>query len=1038
MLKWRLRVLLSLPVALALWPQPVVADGPSALPIPAVAVRQGFGPKGIALTRDGRYAYLSFANSPFVFKVRLSDLTVVASADFSRYSPLLSSTIALDAGEAKVFVLDHSQGRLLVLDAATLQEIRIIGGLPANSGAQLVRSRWAPYLILASGGAWLINTDTLEVIAPGKSQGFAFVRESSSDPAIWYAVASRPGSTEIGTYDFKKGLWTVKATLRGAAGDWSVHDFAVLPDGSKAYVAVFGAWYPDPHAYGWVYAVDLQKGTVKELPIDGGALQLAVSSDGRRVYVGAGWPVPATNVIQVLDPRTDEPVNVFQIAPQKFGQYSTQINKLELDPIAGQWLYATSSDGNDLLKLDSQTGAASQVLVLNEQSNAPSAFVRQPGASRGYLLLTFSVEALELDLDGSQVARVVGFPITRTDVRTFGVVFRDADTLLISQGQYFLEAGADLRLRARHDLPSGTPSVWDTVGSRDGKTVYTVSQAKGTESTYRSDTVVAIDSTSFQVRTLKLDGGNFNLPWEHPDAGKLYVLGGMANAAVQVHVIDARSLTLRKTIHFDDRTLPGISAGPYYPYAYDPKSRLLFVGSTSAVLAIDTDRDEIKRVIRLDDVTAAMGLSYGTTVNAVGLVYHPGQNCLYIAHLDGSFMSVYDLSQGRFLSTLILFRGFKAATVFANDDVSKIWVGHPRSDNITVIDTKTKTATKLVDVHACNPFPDSVQFEAGGQTSQTVTLSGLKTTGACTVSTSAGWLSAKPVGGDVPQSFTVNADSSVFGSGTYQGAVTFQSASASVSSLDVGLKVGSGVSSVQIAGVADGAGFGPVIASGAWASVTGSNLAPATRVWRPEEIVEGVLPINVEGTEVRVNGRSAAVYAVSPAQINFQVPDLTDGAVQVQVVNNGALSNTISASLRQRVPELFRFLPSTYAVALHTNYRIAGKPDQFPGCIDATLCPTSEAAPGETILLYGTGFGATTPVSPAGRSIGASVPVPGPVQVRFGNTAVDTLAWLVSAGLYQINVKVPDAQADGDVPLTVLIGGTASTAKAQLAVKRPK
>jgi uncharacterized protein (TIGR03437 family) len=287
--------------------------------------------------------------------------------------------------------------------------------------------------------------------------------------------------------------------------------------------------------------------------------------------------------------------------------------------------------------------------------------------------------------------------------------------------------------------------------------------------------------------------------------------------------------------------------------------------------------------------------------------------------------------------------------------------------------------------------------------------------------------------------FNVSADASVFGVGTYRGAVTFQSAGGSVATLDVGLTVGSGISSVHVAGVADGAGFGPVLAPGAWASVTGTNLAPAMRAWRPEEIVEGVLPTSVEGVGVTVNGRSAAVYVVSPSQINFQVPgSLADGTVQVAVVNNAAMSNTVSASLKQTVPELFRFLPAAYAVALHTNYRIAARPDLFPGCSDATLCPASEAAPGETILLYGTGLGATTPTAGAGMAIGAPAAVASPVQVRFGNTAVDASAWLVSAGLYQINVKVPDAQGDGDVPVTVSIGGTASAAKAQLTVKRPK
>src|SRR5690242_5515828 len=75
--KQRLAVLGCLPLALAMWSQPAAADGPVAAPNPAIAVRQGFSPYGIALTRDGRYAYLSFDLSAFVFKLRLSDMTVV-------------------------------------------------------------------------------------------------------------------------------------------------------------------------------------------------------------------------------------------------------------------------------------------------------------------------------------------------------------------------------------------------------------------------------------------------------------------------------------------------------------------------------------------------------------------------------------------------------------------------------------------------------------------------------------------------------------------------------------------------------------------------------------------------------------------------------------------------------------------------------------------------------------------------------------------------------------------------------------------------
>jgi DNA-binding beta-propeller fold protein YncE len=220
------------------------------------------------------------------------------------------------------------------------------------------------------------------------------------------------------------------------------------------------------------------------------------------------------------------------------------------------------------------------------------------------------------------------------------------------------------------------------------------------------DTFLAIDATSFQIKaSLHLDGGVFNLPWEHPDAGKLYVLGGMQNGAMLLQVIDAQSFALRKTIRFDDASAPGIAAGPDYPYTYDPSSRTLFVGATMAVLAIDTDRDEIKRVIRLDEIAGGMGIQPNdfAVPNAVGLAFDPSQNRLNIAHLDGSFVSVYDLAKGHFLSPLIPLTGYFPDRLLANDDFSKLLTLNMRSDDISVIDTKGFTVTGLIDI--CNPLP---------------------------------------------------------------------------------------------------------------------------------------------------------------------------------------------------------------------------------------------------------------------------------------------------------------------------------------------
>jgi len=65
---------------------------------------------------------------------------------------------------------------------------------------------------------------------------------------------------------------------------------------------------------------------------------------------------------------------------------------------------------------------------------------------------------------------------------------------------------------------------------------------------------------------------------------------------------------------------------------------------------------------------------------------------------------------------------------------------------------------------------------------------------------------------------------------------------------------------LSISSVVNGASFSPGISPGAWITVFGEDLAPTTRIWRNEEIVDGVLPTSLDGVRVLVNGRPAAVF----------------------------------------------------------------------------------------------------------------------------------------------------------------------------------
>ena len=84
------------------------------------------------------------------------------------------------------------------------------------------------------------------------------------------------------------------------------------------------------------------------------------------------------------------------------------------------------------------------------------------------------------------------------------------------------------------------------------------------------------------------------------------------------------------------------------------------------------------------------------------------------------------------------------------------------------------------------------------------------------------------------------------------------------------------------------------------------------------------------------------------------------------------------------------------------------------------------AKAGDTIILYGIGFGSVTPNAPAGQIVLANDSLDLPFTVRVGSTlATVTYAGLApqNVGLYQFNIVVPKLNFTGAAPLTFTLGG---------------
>ncbi len=244
-------------------------------------------------------------------------------------------------------------------------------------------------------------------------------------------------------------------------------------------------------------------------------------------------------------------------------------------------------------------------------------------------------------------------------------------------------------------------------------------------------------------------------------------------------------------------------------------------------------------------------------------------------------------------------------------------------------------------------------------------------------------------------------------------------------------------------GVVSASSFGgfTTVAPGSFVEIYGSNLAGTTREWGKEDFTNGNAPLTLDGVIVTVDGKQAYVNYVSPNQVNIQVPSgiSTSGSVPVVVYYKTQSSAPVTISAKPLSPGLlapasFKVGDKQYAAALHgaTGAFVSG--DNIPSV------PAAPAVPGETLIFYGVGFGpvieGSVPV--AGKVVEGSTTLAASVNLKFGDAPAQvTFAGLAPTlvGLYQLNVIVPAAAPNGDVPLNVTVNGDPLTQTLLIPVK---
>jgi uncharacterized protein (TIGR03437 family) len=218
------------------------------------------------------------------------------------------------------------------------------------------------------------------------------------------------------------------------------------------------------------------------------------------------------------------------------------------------------------------------------------------------------------------------------------------------------------------------------------------------------------------------------------------------------------------------------------------------------------------------------------------------------------------------------------------------------------------------------------------------------------------------------------------------------------------------------------------VQTGEWVSIYGANLATETASWNP-----GTFPTQLGGTSVTIDGKPAYLWYVSPTQINLQVPnDTTIGTVPVVLTTaSGVAYATVTLT---SVAPSFSLLDSKHVAGIisrsdgsgaygNGTYDILGPTGTSLGY------PTVAAKANDTVVLFGVGFGPTTPAVSAGALFTGAASTNNPVTLSINNASVTpSFAGESSAGLYQLNVVIPSGLGTGDVPLQASVAGAQTQA----------
>lgn len=237
--------------------------------------------------------------------------------------------------------------------------------------------------------------------------------------------------------------------------------------------------------------------------------------------------------------------------------------------------------------------------------------------------------------------------------------------------------------------------------------------------------------------------------------------------------------------------------------------------------------------------------------------------------------------------------------------------------------------------------------------------------------------------------------------------------------------------SYSAAGIVNASDYSPgPFAPNSVITIFGANLAFGTAGLTQANTLSDSLPFQLASISVYIDNISVPLLYASPGQINLLVPaDEIAGDVPLHVVRQGLAGPSITITLVTAAPALFPS-PDNFALAQDYNAHYAA------------VTAAAPAQPGDLIVLYATGLGATQPLPALGEipQTAGLISAFSSLQVLLNGQPLDPktvdYAGLTPgfAGLYQVNFYLP-GNCPPNPQIQVAIGKQVSAPGIMLAVE---